>query len=119
MMTTERATDFFYDHAGWSHGPDESPETGRRRCANDLTEAERVARSRGWFVRWERDADADYDDQETEWHDWPHYMATMFDLDGNVLAGLGSVMFRDREDPWSGDPYRRVVEAELALEAMS
>lgn len=108
---------FFYDHAGWSYDPKtETAEEGRWRSARDLRSAEVHAEREGWYVEWESDPDGDYMDADTEWADWPHYQATLYDQDGNILTSLCGVMFADRGDETS-DPYARVVAAELAEEA--
>jgi hypothetical protein len=41
----------------------------------------------------------------------PAWIATLYDPQGTLAASLGGI------DAPEGDPYRRVVEAELALEA--
>ena len=117
-MTTEisEATiDFFIQHAGYSYNPaTETPEEGRRRCARDLAEAEAIARLRGWEVRWADDWSIDH---ETEFDCYDKggpetcETALLVDAQGNVLASLGCV-----DD--ATDEYRRVIEAELADEAV-
>ncbi len=46
---------FFYQHAGYCYGPNETPEQGRIRCAKKLAEAERTANERNWMYEWESD----------------------------------------------------------------
>ena len=113
------ASRFFYEHAAPGYCPNrETPEEGRWRGAESLARAEREAEARGWLVQWERDYDGDYMDADTEWHDWPHYWCQMYDPEtGDTLASLCGVMFADRGGP-EGDPYSRVVAAELAEEAL-
>jgi hypothetical protein len=108
----QRAVDFFYKHAGYGYGPGETPEQGRRRGAVKLAKAEQEATARGWTVKWEEDpegwdslGDIDPDDVKEI------LVAVLYDEDGNVLGSLGSIVNPDRD-------YARVVEAELALEAL-
>ena len=106
---------FFFEHAGWSYQPaTETPNQGRMRCARDLALAERTAKSRGWQVRWTDDWSLDhqrefdcYEDGDPETCE----MAALYDEEGTVLASLGCI-------DGATDEYRRVIEAELADEAM-
>lgn len=126
IVELPEAEQFFYDHAGWAYTfGTETPEAGRLRVAYLLAEAERwVQRRDAHHFVWEYDDDARLSDAGTEYADWPHYWCSLqwfdagpFDT-GTVLESLGGIMLRDREDYTQGDPYVRVVEAELALEAM-
>ena len=90
------------------HG--EQREQGR--CLrHGLAKAEQYAEEQGWTVEW------DYDQDEYQLGDAEDKMpdevlvAVLKDADGHVLESLGGI----------GDPspsYQRLVEAELALEAM-
>jgi hypothetical protein len=109
-MSSSTAEEFFYRNAGSSYTPGkETEEQGKRRGAKKLAKAEREAAKRGWTVEWEHDPepwDGDDDDQPSE-----VLNAVLRDKNGKVLASLGAI----------GDPsrsYGRVVEAELALEAL-
>lgn len=112
---TEAAEEFFYKHAGWSYNPKtETAEEGRRRCAREMAAAERDAASLGIRVTWQPDPypvdhvkEFDCYDAEPETCE----VATAYGPDGDVLASLGCV---DDATP----EYRRVVEAELADEAI-
>lgn len=66
----------------------------------DLAKAEEVASDRDWQVTWE------YDDFEPG-----SECAILHDEEGNVLASLGGI-------GGATDEYRRVVQAELASEAL-
>lgn len=108
----QRAVDFFYKHAGYGHGPGETPEQGRKRGAIALAKAEQEAAARGWRVEWSEDpegwdslGDIDPDDVREI------LQAVLYDEEGNVLGSLGSIVNPDRN-------YSRVVEAEIALEAL-
>jgi hypothetical protein len=76
-----------------------------------LAKAERFAEDSGWKVEWSPDQDPyEMGDAETE-HPNEVLVAVLKDASGNVLESLSGI----------GDPnqtYARVVEAELALEAM-
>lgn len=110
-----RAVAFFYEHAGPSYNPtSESPEEGRMRTALDLAQAESWAERKGieceWVEDWEvLDHVREYDgyDHEPETCE----VAVLKSRKGHVLASLGCI-----DD--ATDDYRRVVQAELALEAM-
>jgi len=76
-----------------------------------LAKAEQFAEEQGWKVEWEYDQyEYQLGDAETERPD-EVLSAILMDADDHVLESLGGI----------GDPspsYRRLVEAELALEAM-
>lgn len=109
---------FFREHSG-----------GSSRRGLDLARAEREASRRGWVVTWEPDNDADLswmdDEQRKESHEV--YVAVLWDTDPSafsetwgrsrraqehVLASLGGIVDPDQK-------YMRVVEAELASEALA
>lgn len=110
-----KAVMFFYEHAGWSFDPaTETQEQGKIRSAYRLTRAERDARSAGITFGWEDDWGVDhqkefdgYDDGEPETCE----VCTAYDEDGEIVGSLACV------DDASSE-YRRVVEAEIALEAL-
>lgn len=115
LPTDQAAVDFFYERAGFSYNPaTETLEEGHLRSARELAEAEAYAEAHQWSAYWEDD----YDRMEDEWADWPQYVCQVVDADGDPLASLGGVMFSDRGTPDDGDPYARVVRAELFAEAM-
>jgi len=110
---------FFLAHAGYSYGPTERPIDGRRRCARDLAAAERLACDAGLTFEW-RDDDQPFecgcDDPTCASHE-PHraYGCVLRDADGRVQDSLWGISFGPDVDPW-GQPYARVVQAELASE---
>lgn len=109
---TREAVAFFREHAGLSYDPNrQTVESGRRTTAWLLAAAEHRARVHGWDVEWSSDWDVDH---EREYGYTPEVCecAILRNADGEVLASLGCVDDAD-------DNYRRVVEAELALEAMT
>lgn len=108
---------FFYEHAGYSHDPKtETPEQGRVRCAIDLAAAEIYAKDRDWTFDWSWDECGDLGDH-SEWCDvkgrHDHYIehCALSGADGNVLEALGGIIDADNK-------YRRVVQAELASQAL-
>jgi len=110
---------FFWDQAGYSWTPGkETQEAGRHRCSLELAEAEANARRLGYSFDW----DVDDARGSLEWTKarpaWATWGCRCFDSDGKVVASLGAVDFGRDGEPW-GNPYRRVVEAELAVEALA
>lgn len=100
----KRAYAFFKENAGYVVG--RSAEG-----ALALARAEAIASSLGWDVDWEEDPE-EYQMGDAE-EEPPNevYNAMLRDEDGKVIGSLGGI----------GDPsrsYQRVVEAELALEAL-
>lgn len=115
MPLDHRTVAFFYQHAGASN-PD-TPElvVSNMSIALNLARAEREAARRGWGVTWEPD-----DLQVNHVTEFPdayeaepdtHEVALLRDRQGNLLGTLGCVDDAD-------DDYRRVVAAELAMEAL-
>jgi hypothetical protein len=101
---------FFKRHAGGIVG-----EASKGALA--LARAERYARDHDWETEWKWDDDADWSwlDQKgfekEKAKDHEVYYAVLRNKNGTVLASLGGIFDPSRE-------YQRVVEAELALEAM-
>ena len=110
---------FFKAHAGYSIAPGETTAQGQRRSARTLAAAERKACDLGATFEWQED------DQPFECHcedptcesREPHtaYGCVARTADGKVYASLWGISFGPGVEPW-GEPYRRVVEAELACE---
>jgi hypothetical protein len=129
---------FFLRHAGGSYNPQtETKQQGRIRGAQQLAKAERWAESEGLVYRWEEDTDCGPDDFEFEEdkehvrQDGARYCVLVrqcpecyakcgteaaYCKHDEVLTSLSGITesLNNRER----DNYRRVVEAELALEAM-
>jgi len=127
-MKTETATkqtpeQFFYEHAGYSYDPlTETPEQGKERGAKRLAQAERDSREAGESYEWQIDTDSSSADWIEENEDggknqepWEVWGCIRRSAEGEVLASLWSIDFGRDGQPWD-NPYRRVVEAELALE---
>lgn len=110
-----RAVRFFRDNAGYIVGE-------RLKGAAALARAEQYARTLGWEVAWEPE-DIPYEDclgDHAYWcaderrgkkHAHEVYYAVLRDASGEVRASLGGIIDPDRN-------FARVIEAELALEAM-
>lgn len=112
-----RAVKFFYEHAGWSYQTDkETSNQGRRRCARELAKAEQWAREQNITFSWSDDWDVGnhrefYGEAYADDEPLTCEQAAAFDPDGTCIASLGCIDDADNN-------YRRVVNAELALEAM-
>lgn len=109
---------FFYEHAGFSWKPGkETREQGRIRCAISMAQAEQYGQNVGFTFEWEEDwsigshkdfyGEGSYSDSEPKTCE----SCLCRGADGQVLASVGCV------DDASYD-YRRVIEAELASEAL-
>ncbi len=106
---------FFLKHAGYSYGPGETPLQGRRRCAKTLAAAEQRASDAGVSFEWDIDPEttsADFTDEYPAWNLWT---CLARDANGEVFSSLCGIDFGRDGEPW-GNPYRRVIEAELACE---
>ena len=107
--TRQSAAQFFYVHAGYAcDSGKETTEQGRRRGAKSLARAEAEAAYRGWHVEWEYDSEP-YEGEDPA----PDEVlrAVLRSSDGEMLGVLGGIPDPDRS-------RRRVVEAELAQEAL-
>ena|SRR5215831_17223718 len=106
---------FFFDHAGYSYDPKtETKRQGRLRCAKAMANAERLAQSYGLQFNWEDDwLVGDHTKEFDTYKENPQTCESCVcvDIEGNVLASLGCIDDADSN-------YRRVIEAELALEAI-
>jgi hypothetical protein len=113
------AVAFFNEWAGWSYDPaTESPEEGRARTARHLAQAEEEAERRGWYVEWSDDWEITDHAAEYGEEAYPNgnpetcENADLYDEHGNMIRSLGCIDDADAN-------YRRVVEAELAAEALA
>ena len=108
--------EFFRQHAGYSYdSKTQTPEQGRDECARRLANAYSAAQEAGCSWEWDIDPDitsSDWCDDDPPWQTW---CCIMRDGGGAVVGSLGGVDFGRDADPW-GDPYRIVVEAQLATE---
>jgi predicted metal-binding protein len=118
-MTHQTPYQFFLKHAGYSYDPKtETQIQGRRRCARSMAKAEREASEQGYTFKWSDDPDGcigcdcgaeDCDCSTGSEHETLVCIAV--DGTGEYKASLGAICKPSRE-------YRRVIEAELALESL-
>lgn len=123
-MTTTKQTPkqaaftFFLANAGFSYDPKtETPAKGRARCARQLAKSERDATALGYTFEWFDDWTVGSHVQEYGEESYPNEPSTCEscvcrDASGAVVASLGCIDDADRT-------YRRVIEAELASEALA
>ncbi len=112
-----QAIEFFRAHCSTFQQPGESLDAARDRCAADLAAAEGFASAAGVSFHWEVDREvtsADWCDDEPAWQTW---CVLARDCEGGVIGSIGGVDFGADGSPWS-DPYRRIVEAEIAADYM-
>lgn len=98
-----RAVAFFMEHAGYSYDP-EALATAEEYAFNHSLEYR-------WADDWSVDHQKEFDCYEDGGPETCEY-CQLIDVDGKVLASLGCI-----DDATAS--YRRVIEAELALEAMA
>lgn len=129
---------FFQKWAGFSRNPDESIASGRARCAHALVQAEKDARAADLVFVWEYEENPDVSwmdaEQTADYNDARLEMLSCYCFQDaecgfcndaqdarrrhgkvSILASLGGVSVYPDE---AGRAYRRVVEAELAQEAI-
>jgi hypothetical protein len=107
------AVAFFRKHAGYATRSGESKARAKTRSAQALARAEAEAETRGWTVDWEDDPEEWQGDTERPFE---VLTAVLRDADGTVLASLGGVGMTGNQK--TDHDYGRVIEAELALEAV-
>jgi len=115
--------EFFARWAGFSWNPaTQTREQGRAECAQNLANAEALARDLGFSFEWLIDPDVTSADLREPRQDggkyrdpWATWCCVMRDPAGEVAGSLGGIDFGRDGAPW-GKAYRRVIEAELACE---
>lgn len=133
-----QAVVFFLEHGGTSYNPTtENEEQGKQRGAEKLAAAETWAAASGAIFQWDVDDvdSSDFSDERPVWQLWSciMYMPCADCPEGitseerikrctrkpsyHVRESLSGIDFGRGGEPY-GQPYQRVVEAELALEAM-
>lgn len=110
---SSRAVDFFRKHASHAVRPGESKARAKTRAAQALVRAEAEAEARGWTVDWEDDPEPWEGDVERPFE---VLTAVLRDAGGRALASLGGIGMTGVRK--TDSDYRRVVEAELADEAI-
>jgi len=108
---------FFYEHGGFSWVPaTQTKEQGMQESAQRLAAAEAFAREADWYFEWDLDAPGRMLDRPQGENGEPIgdecFYCQLLDKDGEMLECLCGIWDPSRE-------YRRVVEAELALQAMA
>lgn len=116
LEPSPEAVSFFYEHDGFSYNPEtETEEEGHRRCAQESARDELLAKRAGITFEWEDDwsiGDHEREFGEAYADGGPSSceQCTAF-YKGEIVASLGCV---DDATP----EYRRVVEGQLASEAL-
>lgn len=109
---------FFRKHAGYSVKQGETNTQGRNRCARELAQAEKDARDAGFTFEWGDDWACSNHAREFGAEAYPDgnprtcEYCQCLNADGDVCESLGCI---DDANP----EYRRVIEAELASEALA
>lgn len=115
-MSLNTVQKFFYKHAGSSYQPAvETLRQGKERGARKLARAERYASDHGCTFQWSIDPYVNSSEFSDERPAWALWICTMRNSFGDVVESLSGIDFGSDGEPWD-QPYRRVVEAELALE---
>ena len=109
---------FFFEHAGYSVRPTETDYEGRVRSAREAAAAEREGRARDFSFVWEIDRDTDSSEHSDEKPAYKLWTCVAYDVNAKIIAFLGGIDFGRGGTP-HGSTYRRVVEAELAAEALT
>lgn len=113
------AVQFFAKHAGYSYDPKaETPEQGQQRCAKSLAVAEYDARDGGFTYEWSVDPCIDSSEFSEESPAWQLWQCAMYDRNGGIVNSLHGIDFGRDKEPF-GRPYKRVVEAELAIDGLT
>lgn len=122
MNTNEQ---FFYENAGWSYDPKtETSEQGRQRCAKLLAQAEAWAKSNGVSYEWSKDDITNKDALApgifpiAASEPGPEYRLdqVLCYHHGEIIGSLGGIDFGYGVHRSQSD-YKRVVEAELVIDA--
>lgn len=118
-VTLTPAQQFFFEHAGWGYDPStETKEEGRTRGAIALAAAESEAREKGYSFEWGICPLGDSSDFSDELPAWSLWACICRNSEGESVSNLHAIDFGRDGTPW-GSTYRRVVEAEMAMEALA
>lgn len=128
MTSSKSSIEFFKEYAGYSVAPGETQDQGRTRSAEILAKAEAYAEEHDWHVEWSYDEESCSgcecgSDECNCFTGKPHETlgAVLYDSDiqpdaiganAHVLGSLWGICEPSRE-------YRRVINAELASEALA
>jgi hypothetical protein len=117
MIGKNDAVQFFYENAGYVwNSANETQEQGHIRWAKGLANYEYLAWMKNYSYEWKQDYidSSDFSDEEPYYPLW--YCAIRNEA-GEIVASLSAIDFGRDKEPWGND-YKRVVEAELACEAL-
>lgn len=117
-VTLDDDEQFFFDNASqysWRSAEGETQHHGHCTTAILLAEAERYAAKHGWEVDWV--PEPDQLGSRGENYTGTLWLVFLHDSEGDELANVGGVE-SDSDMPAAGEHHRRVVAAELALQAM-
>jgi hypothetical protein len=106
MTRKQEQFQFFYKHA-----KTQTKRQGRAACARHLAAAERYFYEKGWRIEWHHELDAGVVNHTAEDGVETCEFALLLDADSNILASRGCIDNADSD-------YKRLIRAELALEAM-
>ena len=115
--TFNRSIQFFWDNAGFSYNPKtQTADDGHLESAIALAQAELEGCSQGFSYVWDIDPDSTSADFSDDYPPYEQFQCVCLNYRGHILASLGGIDFGRDNQPWDQD-YRRVIEAELALES--
>ena len=107
---------FYYKHGGYSFDPlNQTPQQGREECARRLAAAAANANAAGVSFEWTVDDSCDSSEFSDSRNPYALWGCAARNSEGVVIASLWAIDFGRGRDPW-GEPYRRIVEAELSIE---
>ncbi len=124
MSNQQTPYQFFYEHAGFSYDPKtETVEQGKRRCSKAMEAAEQEGKARGIEFNWMNDdmacSGCDCGDSDCACgNGTPHETLVCVAYAKCQCCGLKVARASLGGICGATDEYRRVVEAELAMEAL-
>lgn len=104
---------FFYGEAGYSWGADETPDQGRMRGARTLAAAEARLKAGPYFVEFEPDPEPW---AGCEPYAGPLWIVCLYRTPDDGLGAAELIGAIGQVPAEQGDPYLRVIAAELAAE---
>jgi hypothetical protein len=113
------AVKFFYEHGPSSHNPEtQTADEGRWESARAYARAEQAGRDAAHSYEWEIDPDIDSSEFSDERPSWALWECIVYNADREPIGSLSGIDF-GRDGMPSDNPYRRVVEAQLSMEALA
>ncbi len=116
-MTISKAVAFYLKDAGWVYNPTMTRKD-KLQYARTLARAEREAFEGGFFYHWSVDPEINSSYFSDDTDPWKLWQCSMYNKDGKIVNSLHGIDFGRGGQPW-GNNYRRVVEAELAIEGLT